>query len=99
MIEPTLMISLGSFLVAACVAYFTVKRGKSQDDKKDTTEMTTVIVKLESISSGISEIKSDMKNVKEDVVDLRERLAIVEQSTKSAHHRIDEIQGKTDERR
>ena len=54
--------------------------------------MTTVIVKLESIGTGVSEIKSDMRNIKEDIVDLRERMIIVEQSVKSAHHRIDSIE-------
>ena len=50
--------------------------------------MTTMIVKLENISMGISEIKSEMNNIKCDLTQ-RERLVIVEESCKSAHKRID----------
>ena len=50
-----------------------------------------MIVKLENIGDGVSEIKSDMKNVKGEVQELRERLVAVEQSAKSAHHRLDGI--------
>ena len=44
----------------------------------------------------VSEIKSDMKNVKGEVQELRERLVAVEQSAKSAHHRLDGLTGGVD---
>ena len=90
-----------STLIAICSVAFAVfsgiiamKREKSIGDKKDAAEMTTVIVKLENIGSGISEIKTEMRNVKSDIQDLRDRLIIAEQSTKSAHHRLDGIEKK-----
>ena len=55
-----------------------------------------MIVKLENIGDGVSEIKSDMKNVKGEVQELRERLVVVEQSAKSAHHRLDGLAGGVD---
>ena len=55
--------------------------------------MTTLIVKLENINNGVNEIKSDMRNMRNDIQDLRDRLIIVEQSTKSAHHRLDGLDG------
>jgi len=39
----------------------------------------------------------ELENVKNDVQDLRDRLIIVEQSTKSAHHRIDGLTGQAKE--
>ena len=39
-------------------------------------------------------IKYDMTAVKKDVQGLTERMIVVEQSTKSAHHRIDGIEEK-----
>lgn len=35
-----------------------------------------------------------MRNMRNDIQDLRDRLIIVEQSTKSAHHRLDGLEGK-----
>lgn len=88
-IEVALLISGVSLAFGIYQGVCNLKRNKTTDDKKEATQMTTVIVKLESIGTGVSEIKSDMRNIKEDIVDLRERMVIVEQSVKSAHHRID----------
>lgn len=50
---------------------------------------TTVIVKLENISNGITEIKSEITNVKKDQKEDHERLVKVEESAKSMHKRLD----------
>jgi hypothetical protein len=47
-----------------------MKRSQKTDDKKEATELTTVIVKLENISTGISEIKNELGNIKIDVKEL-----------------------------
>ena len=60
--------------------------------------MTTVLIKLESIAEGIVEIKSDIKNVKQEVESLRERVAKVEASASSAHKRVDAITGQEKDR-
>lgn len=76
---------------------FTWQRNLKSDDKAEVTQLTTVIIKLENIGNGVSEIKSEMKNVKADMKDLRDRLIVVEQSVKQAHKRIDRMEGKIDE--
>lgn len=88
-VEVALLISGVSLAFALYQGITNMKRNKSQDDKQDASQLTTVIVKLENIGEGVNEIKSDMKGVKEDVVELRERIVAVEQSAKSAHHRVD----------
>lgn len=95
-IELTVLVSVISALVGSLGTVLTLRRNKSVDDKKDATEMTTVIVKLESIGSGVSEIKSDLRNMREDVERLRERMVAVESSTKSLHKRVDRIEGRPD---
>lgn len=92
-IDVPILISALSLLVAIIVAITSIRRGNSADDKQSASQITTLIVKLENIADGVNEIKSDMRNVKNDVQDLRDRLIIVEQSCKSAHHRIDGIDG------
>lgn len=104
----TFCIAVGSFV-------YTVKNSK-RDDTKDIVERATadakVNVKLDSISSTLTDIKYDISTTKrevsnlstrlttlesnavakEDFAQLIERLVGVEQSTKSAHKRIDNME-------
>ena len=84
-IEITQLVSVLSFLVAA----FALARNLKLDTRSDQTELTTVIVKLETINENVKEVRNDMKDVKNDIDKIRERLIAVEQSAKSAHKRID----------
>ena len=81
--------------VSVCAAvYFGIaskRRSDRADTRQDSTAMTTVMVKLETIGAGVNEIKADIRNVREDVNATRERLIVCEQSTKQAHKRLDDI--------
>lgn len=89
-IEVALVISAMSLAFGIYQGVTNINRNRTADDKNDASQLTTMLVKLENISAGISDIKSDMRNVKDEVQDMRDRLIKVEESTKSAHHRIDE---------
>lgn len=89
-IEVALVISALSLAFGIYQGVSNLRRNQKADNVQEATQMTTVIVKLENIGAGISDIKSDMRNVKDEVKDMRDRLIKVEESTKSAHHRIDE---------
>lgn len=65
------------------------KRNEKNDNKSEASALTTVIVKLETIGTGIAEIKSEMSNVKLDIKEDRERIIKVEESSKQAHKRMD----------
>ena len=93
-IEIALLISGFSLAFAVYSGIANLKRNKSNDDKKDATEMTTVIVKLENIGNGITEIKSEMTNVKNDIKENRERIIKVEEGVKQAHKRHDSLEQK-----
>ncbi len=69
-----------------------LKRNKETDDKNEASQLTTVIVKLENIGIGVTEIKSEINNIKSETKDNRERLIKVEESTKQAHKRLDAIE-------
>ena len=83
-IDVPILISALSLLVAIIVVITSIRSRNASADKQEASQIITFIVKLENIADGINEIKSDMRNVKNDVQDLRDRLVIVEQSTKSA---------------
>ncbi|MBR1732169.1 MAG: hypothetical protein IJ729_00270 [Alloprevotella sp.] len=93
MVSVPVLISGLSLAVAVIVAITNLRRNNAADDRRAATETTTLIVKLENINNGVNEIKSDMRSMKSDIQDLRDRLIIVEQSAKSAHHRIDTLEG------
>ena len=81
-------------IISACALLFSVWQFGNRSTKEDSTQITTVIVKLEAISAGIGEIKSEIKSVGDEVKELRERVAKCEGSVASAHKRIDRIEGK-----
>lgn len=88
-IELTIILSVIS---VSCAVFFGIKgqkRSEKAETRKEAVDMTTVIVKLENIGAGITEIKSELRNVKDDVKENRERLIKVEASAAQAHKRID----------
>lgn len=68
-------------------------RNHDSDNEKETSNMTTVIVKLENIRGSISDLKLDLKRTAEDLQSIDRRLTVVEESVKQAHERINEIKG------
>lgn len=78
-------------LISGIALLFSAYQFVRATEKEDTTQITTVLIKLEGIADGIAEIKADMKNVKNDIRQLYERLAKVEASASSAHKRIDSV--------
>ena len=90
-IEISILISILSISFAIFFGLKNSKRNYTLDTKSDASQLTTVIVKLENISIGITEIKSELFNVKNDIKEDRERIIRVEESTKQAHKRLDAL--------
>jgi peptidoglycan hydrolase CwlO-like protein len=98
-IEITLLISVVSLSFAIYSGLKNMKRADTSDVERRATEQATVNVKLDNIAGDCRDIKQDMSSVKKDVQSLSERLVVVEQSVKSAHHRIDGLSGESESRR
>lgn len=90
-IDASVLISALAVVLSLIFGISNIKRGNKEDTKNDTTQLTTVIVKLETIKDGISEIKNDMKNIRNSIQELRERIAKAESAISSAHKRLDEL--------
>ncbi len=71
----------------------TKRRNDKCDDQNEASELTRLGVMLGFIRDDVVEIKSGMKNKQEEDKDTRERLVKVEESTKQAHKRIDQMMG------
>lgn len=95
-IEVSLLVGIVS---VAFAVYFGLKSNR-RNDVKDIEDRAAnnakVNMKLDNISQTVNDIKYDISATKKEVRDLTERVVTVEQSTKSAHHRLDDFLGKVD---
>ena len=91
-IEVALLISVASLTFGIYQGVTNSKRNQKSDTKQDVSEMTTVIVKLENIGTGISDIKKEMGDLKKDIKEDRERIIRLEESAKQAHKRLDDFE-------
>lgn len=69
----------------------TLFRNKKADDAQQGRESGTVLSDLGYIKAGVDEIKSEQKEQRKTNIELITRLTAVEESTKQAHKRIDEL--------
>lgn len=90
--EVTILISVVSVAFALYSGISNLKRNKAADDRKEASEMTTVIVKLENISKDTGEIKNDIKSVKDEVKHNSESIIRLDESLKSAWKAINRLQ-------
>lgn len=88
-VEVGTLIAIVGSILGIVFGYAGHQRAEKTNTKKDTSEMTTVIVKLESIGNGVNEIKAEMTNAKNDIKENRERIIKAEESAKQAHKRLD----------
>lgn len=69
-----------TIFIAFCSLLVSIYTLISKNNKENTTELTTVIVKLENISGGIADIKAEMNTMKTDQKEDHDRLIQVESS-------------------
>lgn len=74
-------------LIGAIVSFFTITIYYKQDGQHD----GNISTKIDYIQRGVDDIRLDIKAQDNKIEGMIERIAKVEESTKSAHHRIDEL--------
>jgi len=77
--------------------YVALRNNRKSDDKDIADKVardTKINCKLDEISSDVKDVKYDMSATRSKVENMDKRLVVVEQSVKSAHHRIDRLEGK-----
>lgn len=84
------IIALGSLAVAV-MALLLKGRGETKAAAADSARTQA---KLDSIAGGVDEIRIEQRAMRDRVDGLAERVAGVEASVKSAHHRLDELDAK-----
>lgn len=79
-----IIISVLSLLLATYTFFY-------RNNRENTTELTTVIVKLENIGAGITDIKAEIAGLKTDQKEDHDRLIKVEASVATMWKRVDEL--------
>lgn len=85
-------IALACTLLGAVLSFLTFQRNKGRDIRADTKEEAETRTKLDYISKGVDDIKIDFKVQQREFSELKERVIKNEESTKSAHKRIDGLE-------
>jgi hypothetical protein len=94
--EWNIIIGIICTVLGAAVRYATFSRNKEKDDKSDGRQLGTVLTELGYIKSNTDEIKAEQRELRKTNTEFAGRLASVEASAKSAHHRIDRLEGRED---
>lgn len=79
-------------IVGAIVGYMSYQKKNQKDIETDASQKTVVATKLDYISKGVDDIRLDIKAQDTKISNVIERLIKVEESTKSAHHRLDTLE-------
>lgn len=79
-------------LVGLLVAVLTVILTGRRDTRGDAAERAETKAMLTSIKGGVDDLRVDNRTMREDLRKMAVDLARVDQSAKSAHHRIDDLQ-------
>lgn len=77
--------------IGAILGYMSYKKKTEKDIETSASQKTVVATKLDYISKGVDDIRLDIKAQDAKISNVIERLIKVEESTKSAHHRLDDI--------
>lgn len=95
--EWNIIVGLVCTVLVAVISYATFSRNKWKDDRSSGQQLGTVLTELGYIKSNTDEIKTEQREQRKTNTAVEGRLAAVEASAKSAHHRIDHLEAVRDE--
>jgi hypothetical protein len=81
-------------VLSVAFAFFAFRRGQKSDDTATAREMGTILTEIGYIKSQLDALTRRMEHDAERHLALAERVSAVEQSAKSAHRRLDKLEGK-----
>lgn len=93
-IELTVLISIVSVSAALYFGLKSSRRNDTKDIEDRAANNAKINTKLDNISNTVNDIKYDISATRKQVEEIDKRLVIAEQSTKSAHRRIDRLDGR-----
>lgn len=89
----TIIISAISVSFAIFFGLKSNKRADNEDIANTASNNAIINMKLDTIGDNVKEIKTDVAETKKQYIDMDKRLVKVEEATKSAHKRLDNVIG------
>lgn len=87
----SIIIALLGFLASVYYSSKTSKKADMEDAVKRAEANAKISTKLDNIAADVRETAKNVDRLREDLAEHGSRITAVEQSAKSAHHRIDEL--------
>lgn len=87
-------IALLCTVLGVVISYLTFQRNKDNSIRAETKENAFTSAKLDYISKGVDDIRLDIKAQDRKIEDIADKVARIDESTKSAHKRIDRLERK-----
>lgn len=91
-IEIALLISIVSVCFSVFFGLKNNKRSDTKDIEERVKENTRINMKLDNIASNTTEIKNEVSEMRKEINLHGDRIIKVEESVKSAHHRLDGLE-------
>lgn len=85
------ILGIASTVCAIVFGYLAFARNKKKDTSEEATLTATILSDIGYIKSGVDDIKTEQKDQRATNLNMERRLTAVEESTKQAHKRIDEL--------
>lgn len=85
------ILGIVSSVCAIVFGYLAFFRNRKKDDTEEGKSAGTMLSDIGYIKAGVDDIKTEQKEQRKTNIEVVSRLTAVEESTKQAHKRIDEI--------
>lgn len=79
-------------LLSVLIAVFTFYFNRKKETSNDSEWKGELKSDIRHIKDGVDDLKKDNKDIRDDIKSLDNRITIVEQSAKAAHHRLDTLE-------
>lgn len=90
--DATVWIPIALSCVMAIVAIITLAKNGKKETQDEAIQRANMTADIKYIRGSIDDIKVENKSMQRDVGDLKVKVVEIEQSVKSAHKRLDDMQ-------
>ena len=97
-IEITVLISAVSVAFAVFFGLKNSRRADTKDIEERVKGDTRINMKLDEIASDVKDVKAELTSMRQDIKTLNDRMIKAEESIKSAHHRLNTLESRINEK-
>lgn len=91
MVQIEVVLPIAIAFAALCFTALSFRRTETHDTNAMATERANLTADVRYIRSSIDEIKLENRAIRNDLDELKTKVVEIEQSTKSAHKRLDDL--------